>query len=452
MPPTGQPVDTRRIVHAWWPLAASWLLMSAELPLLTAVVARLPEPEISLAAYGGIVFPLALIIEAPVIMLLAASTALSRDLATYHTVRRFMMVTGALLTVLHLAVAVTPLYGLVVEELLGAPAEIVAPARLGLVLMTPWTWAIAYRRFNQGLLIRFGRSRTIGVGTALRLSTVAAMLGVGHVLGWPGIAVATAAVAVGVTAEAVYVWHVSRPVVAGPLAEAPPPATALTWEAFGHFYTPLVLTSLMTLLSGPIGSAAISRMPLALPSLAVWPALSGLLFMLRSSGMAFNEVVVALVEEPGATRTLRRFAGTLMLATTGASLLLAATPLSGLWFGRLLGLAPELVSLAEVALWFGVPLAALTVLHSWYQGVLVSARRTRGVSEAVAINLAVTAAVLAIGVATGATAGVHVGAAAMTLGAVAQAVWLRRWARHPLSHLEDRDARPAPELAPEVLG
>ena len=59
------------------PLAASWALMGIELPLVAAVMARFPEPDINLAAYGGIVFPLALIIEAPIIMLLAASTALS---------------------------------------------------------------------------------------------------------------------------------------------------------------------------------------------------------------------------------------------------------------------------------------------------------------------------------------------------------------------------------------
>jgi len=37
------------------------------LPLLSAVIARLPDPKVHLAAYGGVVFPLALIIEAPII-------------------------------------------------------------------------------------------------------------------------------------------------------------------------------------------------------------------------------------------------------------------------------------------------------------------------------------------------------------------------------------------------
>src|SRR5512136_2638732 len=168
--PERQPLTLRAIARTWWPLAASWMLMGAELPALSAVMARLPYPEINLAAYGGVVFPLALIIESPIIMLLAASTALCKDYASYVTVRRFMMIAGAALTGLHILIAFTPLYYVVVESILGAPAVIVEPARIGLMIMTPWSWSIAYRRFQQGVMIRFGRSHTVGTGTVVRLS------------------------------------------------------------------------------------------------------------------------------------------------------------------------------------------------------------------------------------------------------------------------------------------
>jgi len=111
--------------------------MSAELPALVATMARLPDPKINLAAYGGGVFPLALIIEAPIIMLLAASTALSKDWASYQLIRRFTMTTGALLTGIHILVAFTPLYYIVVNQIIGVPPEIVAPARIGLMARLP---------------------------------------------------------------------------------------------------------------------------------------------------------------------------------------------------------------------------------------------------------------------------------------------------------------------------
>ena len=126
----------RKIIKVWFPLAASWLLMGIEMPAITAVLARLAHPEISLATHGGIVFPLALLIEAPVFMLLSASTALSKDWDSYLKIYRFMMILGASLTALHILVAFTPLYDLIIVKLLGIPAEIIESGRIGFQMLT----------------------------------------------------------------------------------------------------------------------------------------------------------------------------------------------------------------------------------------------------------------------------------------------------------------------------
>ena len=94
------------------------------MPLLAAVVGRLPDEAIHLAAYGGIAFPIALVVEAPIIMLLAASTALCKDWERYLFVRRFMAWSVVVLTVLHAAIAFTPLYDLVAGDLLAAAPEV----------------------------------------------------------------------------------------------------------------------------------------------------------------------------------------------------------------------------------------------------------------------------------------------------------------------------------------
>jgi len=72
----------------------------------------------------------------------------------------------------------------------------------------------------------------------------------------------------------------------------------------------------------PIGSAALSRMPNPLASLAVWPVVSGLVFVVRGSGVAYNEVVVALLDQTGSVASLRRFAVLLAGLTTTLLLLL----------------------------------------------------------------------------------------------------------------------------------
>jgi len=426
--PSQTPLPMRRIVQTWWPLAASWLLMAVELPALSAVVARLANPEINLAAYGGVVFPVSLIIESPIIMLLSASTALSKDWDSYLKLKRFMMRAGAILTALHVLVAFTPLYYVVVVGLIGAPTEIIEPARMGLMIMTPWTWSIAYRRFNQGVLIRFGHSRAVGFGTLIRLSADGLVLAIGYLIGViPGILVAASAVTTGVVSEAIYAGLRVRPVLRDQLRQAAPVEEPLTFRTFLDFYTPLAMTSLLNLLVQPIGSAALSRMPDALASLAVWPVVSGLIFMLRSLGFAYNEVVVAMLDEPRAVYNLRRFAALLAALTTVLLLIIAVTPLAEFWFRRLSALPPLLATLAQWGLQIALPIPGLTVLQSWYQGTLVHSRRTRDIAEAMAIFLLTSSAILWAGVARGQVTGLYISLVALGTSTLMQTVWL--WQR-----------------------
>ena len=433
-------LSIRRIFKTWWPLAASWLLMSAELPAVAATIARLPDAKVNLAAYGGVVFPLALIVEAPVIMLLAASTALSKDWDSYQKLRRFMILAGGVLTVFHVLIAFTPLYYIIVEGIIGVPPEVVEPARVGLMIMTPWTWSIAYRRFNQGILIRFGRSETVGVGTVIRLSADLLVLVAGYSIGSiPGIIVGTSAVAAGVMSEAIYSGIVVRPVVKGPLKTAPPLVQALTWRAFFDFYIPLALTSLIFLLAQPIGSAALSRMPQALASLAAWSVISGLIFIFRSPGLAYNEVVVALMDEPLSSNNLRRFANWLAVLTTLALVVTVVTPISTFWFARLTSLPSDLLALAENALWLALPIPAMAVFQSWYQGAMLHRRRTRGITVAVVIYLIVNALTLAVGVLLGTIAGLYVALISMGIAMLAQTAWLWWRSRNILADVRQRD-------------
>ncbi len=429
-----------RIFRTWWPLAASWFLMGLETPAMSAIVARLPEPNINLAAWGGVVFPLSLIIESPIIMLLAASTALSKDWDSYVKLRRYMMWASGILTALHIAIAFTPLYDLVVLGLIDAPPEIIEPGRIGLRLMLPWTWAIAYRRFNQGVLIRFGHSEAVGIGTAIRLCADGLVLGYGLLRGdLPGIVVAGLAISSGVVSEAIYAGLRVRPVIRDQLKVAPRVEEPLTVRSFSSFYVPLALTSLITLLTVPIGSAALSRMPMALESLAVWPVVGGLIFMLRSLGVAYNEVAVALLDEPLAMNSLRRFAWYLVAGTTILLFLAAGTELSTFWFGRVSALAPALVDISRKALWFALLLPGLNALLSWFQGLILHSRRTRGITEAVFISLCTTGLVLVLGVAWGRTTGLYVGWAAFSLGALTQSLWLWRRSRPAVKMLTLKD-------------
>ena len=415
----------RTVARLWAPLAASWLLMAVELPLLTAVVGRLPDDRIHLAAYGSIVFPVSLFIEGPVIMLLAASTLLCTHWEAYRRVFRFMMAAGAALTVVHMAVAFTPLYEWVARDVMHAPAEILEPGRLGLRIMTPWTWAIGYRRFQQGVLIRNDHGRAVTFGTLVRLAANAStLLLLSQLTDASGIVVGATAIAVGVCTEALWVgWRV-QPVLRERVRPAEPSGEPLQLRSFLRFYVPLALTPMITLFIQPIGAAAMARMPNSLASLAAWPAVHGLLFMTRSLGMAYNEVVVALLGRPGAVVALRRFQRGISVVTMGVLALLAATPLAELWFSRVSGLDAELTRLCRVAIAIGVFMPGYAALQSWFQGALVHARRTRPVTEAVVLYFATSALLLWVGVVRGDTAGLHWAMGSFVTAGLLQTSWL----------------------------
>ena len=77
-----------RILRLWAPLSVTWVMVSIEGPFLAAVIARLAEPTINLAAYG-VAFAFALIFEAPIIMVLSATTALVADQESFRKMRNF---------------------------------------------------------------------------------------------------------------------------------------------------------------------------------------------------------------------------------------------------------------------------------------------------------------------------------------------------------------------------
>jgi hypothetical protein len=266
----------------------------------------------------------------------------------------------------------------------------------------------------------------VSIGTVIRLSAVVLVLSVGYVVGnIPGIIVATSAVAAGVVCEAIYAGFAVRPVINKQLKLASPVNPPLSTGNFLAFYTPLVMTSFLTLLANPIGSAALGRMPRPLESLAAWPVVMGLTFMLRSLGIAYNEVVVALLDEPGATNNLKRFALLLAIGTTGVLLLITATPFSTIWFQWVSALSADLATLAKLSMWFVLPLPALNVMQSWYQGLILHGRHTRGITEAVILYLIISGSLFVIGVAWGKTTGIYIGTAVLTISVLVQTAWLR---------------------------
>lgn len=438
--PSDDSLPLRRVIATWWPLAISWMLMSAEPSILAAVVARLADPNIHLAAYGSVTFPLIGILQAPILTLLSLSTAMSKDWDSFLKGRKVMLFLGGGLTLLYILFTFTPLYYVIVKDVLGVPPEVVEPARMGMYVGLPWAFAVAYRRFHQGVLIRFEHSRSVTVGTLLRFGADALVLTFAVVNGTiPGTVVATGMMVVGVITEAIYVGLRVRPVLRTELRNAPTLQDKILLRDMIAFFIPLALTPLINQLIRPIGSAALSRMPNALETLAVWPVISSLSFLFVTPGAAYNEVVIALLDRPRSKRSLQKFMVILMAAQITLMVVFAVTPLSHLWFSKVSGLPPDLAALAATAFKLLVPTGLISPLNSWFTGTILHYRQSRAVTEGMAIYLAVYVGGLTLGGLVADVSGVYIAVVAAVLSGISQTAWLAFRSRAAVRALDAED-------------
>jgi progressive ankylosis protein len=415
----------RRILWFWLPLAASWLLMGSEMPIINAALARLPAAETMIAAFG-IVGSLSITIESPVIMLLATSTALARTRQNYLRLRQFTLHLMLATTLVHVLVGWTPLFDVVVRGWMQVPDSLVEPVRLGMRLMVVWSAAIAWRRFTQGLLIRYGQTRFVGQGTVVRLLASAGLaVSLAILTPMSGIAVATLALSLGVIVEAVYAHAVARPLVARRFGPNAPHSgdPDLGYMGLVRFHTPLAASTFLFLLSQPMVTAALARLPNPETVLAAWPVAAGLLFMTRAPALALPEVVIALIDENGSRPALRRFCQRVGLAGMLVLALLSFTPLAHFYFRTLLGVHEQLASLAATGTQVGVTLPLIIAVQSWFRGVLTARRATLPLTLAMLVNLGSMALVLAGGVILRAP-GVALAGAALTVATLSETATL----------------------------
>lgn len=386
------------IFRFWLPLASTWLMISVEGPLLAALIARLANPTLNLAAYG-VAFSFALIIEAPILMVMSASTALSKDSDSFRKMRNFTYLLNGLITGLMLAALSPPLFRFLTRSMIGLPEEVADLTHTALLLLLPWPGVIGYRRLHQGLLIRNGRTRLVAYGTVVRLTTMGATaFGLYFFSGAPGAYLGAAALSAGVTAEAVASRVMAGPTLArlNRMTGSPPP---LEYGYIVRFYIPLALTSMLSLAVHPMITFFVGWSRQAIESLAVIPVVTSLVFIFRSPGLAFQEVAIALMGEEfeGYTR-LRNFSFLLMGVVTGGLSLIALTPLQGVWFHGVSGLPAHLASLAGWATRILAPMPALAVLLCFQRAMLVNLRITRFITWSTAIEIGGIAATLVCGI------------------------------------------------------
>jgi Na+-driven multidrug efflux pump len=377
----------RKIFLFWGPLALTWLMMAFEQPVLIAFIARLADAKVNLAAFG-IAGSFAMIFEAPIIMLMSASTALVTGHHSYRKLKHFTDLLNLGVTAVQLVMLIPPVFKFIVVRLMGVPEEVAGLAHIGLLIFLPWAASIGYRRFYQGILIRNNLTRRVTYGTMVRLSVIVITGVILYSAGVKGAYVGAAAMSLAVFSEAVATRIMAASTVKMLVNKEDTENGHLNLRSISKFYYPLALTSLLSLGVHPFVTFFLGRSDMAVESLAVLPVVNSLVFVFRSLGLSYQEVNIALIGKQRQNfMLLRNYAIILGVIVTVFITLIAFTPLADLWFMKISGLSKELADLSYLPLQIMVLLPALTVLLNFQRSLLVIQGTTGPISVATAVEL-----------------------------------------------------------------
>jgi len=415
----------KKIFVFWLPLAATWLMMSFEGPFLAALIARLAEPKYNLAAYG-VAFSFALIIEAPIIMIMSASTKLVKDAQSFIKLRRFTYGLNWFITLIMLIILVPPIFYFLTEDLIGLPSKVSNLTHLATIILLPWPGAIGYRRFYQGILIRNNLTKRVAYGTIIRIITMALTALLMYLLtDVDGVVVGAASISAAVFLEAVASRIMADGIIKKIATQVGDNKDVLTHKEIYKFYYPLALTSILGLGVQPVVTFFMGQSRMAIESLAVLPVVTSFVFIFRALGLSYQEVVIALMgDDKKNFKLLRKFAFSLGAVLTIILALVAFTPLSDIWFRVVSGLTDNLAEFARLPLMIMTILPLLTVVISLQRSALVSNKTTYPITIGTAIEFIAIVLVLFISINYAGLVGAVAATLSFVIGRLAANIYL----------------------------
>jgi len=380
-------------------MAMTWLMMAAEGPVIAAFIARMEDPKYNLAAYG-VSFSLALILEAPVIMIMSVSTALVSGNKSFRMMWKFTQALNIMVSVAVFLLLIPGVFDLV-ASLLKLNPEVRDLTYRAMFFLIPWPAAIGIRRFYQGVLIRRGETQKVALGTVCRLgSGFLSCLLVVEFTELSGAELGALALASGVVSEALVVYLLSiRTVRELKNSDSTTEEEAgLTYGKIIHLYYPLALSATVVLCIQPLVTFFTAFCLHPLESLAVLPVMNSFIFIFRCIALSYQDVVIALLGD--------KFEGFSLLKNTAVKtgvflvivfMMMAFTPAAKFWFENVSGLSSELAAFLDTPLAIMVLVPFISLMVCTYRAAAIKVNATILVTYGTIIEVSVLVLVMSLG-------------------------------------------------------
>jgi len=212
----------------------------------------------------------------------------------------------------------------------------------------------------------------------------------------------------------------------------------LTYRKVTLFWGPLALTWLMMALEQPILIAFIARLSDAKLNLAAFGIAGSFAMIIESPIIMLMSASTALVTGRNSYRKLKRFTDILNAGITGIQILILIPPVFNFIVIGLMGVPEEVARLAHIALIIFLPWAASIGYRRFYQGILIRNNLTRRVTYGTMVRLSVIV-ITGLSLYSAGVPGAYVGAGAMSLAVLSEAIATRIMVSKTLKVLTNRE-------------
>ncbi len=397
----------RTLVIFYAPLAASFFLTIITHSLFNAGLARLPSPEIYIAAFA-VARSLMHVFESPMIMISQTVAALVEGRHSYGKVRNFTLAVVGIVVGLLGVFSISGLGRLVFVHVMSLTGQTLEAASMMLLVFIVFPCTSALKFFMQGTAIRLQKTGSLTLATVVRIVYVLLFVAnMDKFLFLPPPVVAGLMFISAIALEGVFLWASTKltiPNLPQAIEQTPrlgAPKSSLTYPMIISFFAPLIVTSVIRSAAMPIINIGLARTAAPELTLSAFAVAWGLAMIIQSPSIMFHQVTLSYAGnfEPARLRTLKLFAAGLGLAMALAMLVLSLTNGAFFILTRIIGASETLSEMAVDVLRIASVLPLLMIAREFYWGLLAKRRLTKylGYSKMISIAaLSLTVALLSL--------------------------------------------------------
>lgn len=426
-------VTYKELIYFFLPLAVTPLIIGVVHNIANGAIARLPEPEISLAVYA-VVKGFSYIIRAPILVSRQAVISLVDSEVSCSRVLKMLWVIACVTTFILLLLGYTPLGGVVLRNVIGLKNEqqvTYGYYALRIICFLPIVETL--RNNNQGLAIALKKTGMILPGVLARLISVILFLGwVVFSKSLSGIVAASIAWVGGIGLEGFIICSGIRKVYGFPVKAARKiPGNKknkdITFFTFVKFILPLAVMMALARVVEPLIQAGIARGNSPTRSLAAFGVAWAILFLVAGPLMHINQGALVYIKKIGDKNWDRvlRFSHLFGLLTALIIAVIAFTPGGFLLINKVLAVSDSISSLTQHILKVFVLYPLIASFKEVYWGILMNQKKTHVIGIAKTANIAMVVLFLVIGIKILSFDAAIIGALAFVLGEAFESWYVR---------------------------